>query len=373
MCKLARNELYSAMDRRRFITGLSIGAATVAGCAGDDSTSTDGNTTATDEVGTDATATVPYETFPDTETLLDDHAAALADRSFTATEYIEESSSSGRSNVTETTLRSAEAGALLASDDARQNLGPDSSQLFWFTGSARIGRDFHSYNPDGLAPPLIDRSAVTQIAEIGAFERVPVADDEAAAVAFAASGPSEQASDDSTDYRSIDVRMAVTATGYLQSIDAEITFTTVTSDEETQTVSYRYTVSDVGETDVSPPEFVDDALRIQGDIASDGSSVILEHAGGPAIEAGTALMLVDNDGFTREYNQPTLPSAFTEGDVAYVYWTGEGEAAISVGNPPSTVARDIALTSADGNNLVYVTENRGSRPERFEVRIDRQA
>jgi len=48
--------------------------------------------------------------------------------------------------------------------------------------------------------------------------------------------------------------------------------------------------------------------------------VVLEHAGGPAIEAGTALTVEDARSIApAERGGPTVTEEFAEGETAYVY------------------------------------------------------
>jgi len=66
----------------------------------------------------------------------------------------------------------------------------------------------------------------------------------------------------------------------------------------------------------------------------------------------------DNEGSTNP-NHPNglaFPTAFESGDEAYVYWTAANQAAISVGEEPSDVAREFSFPSEDGDRGIYLAE-----------------
>ncbi|WP_430504955.1 hypothetical protein [Haloparvum sp. PAK95] len=366
------------MERRHFITGMGGALTVLAGCTGSGDEATGEPSAGNDTEGA-ATAnptteyTVPYEEYPGAATLLEEHVATLRDATFEATESIEQERSSGESDVTEKRITGGEAGTLLEGDDVARSVNADGTEQLWFTDRARVSRIVHRFNPDGVTPPIVDRSTVSAIGEIAVFERADVTDDEPPVVVFEATGPSEAAEEDEVDYRTVDVTVEVVAPGYIRTIDAVLELAESADAEESQTVTYEYEVTEFGGVSVAPPDFVDDALHVQGDLTDDRSAIRLDHAGGPTVQAGTPLTFQDNEYIAiSSRGGPTFPAEFAEGDSAYVYWSGEEEASIRVGEKPSTVTRDIALPSESGDRSVYMEQEDSANGKLFQLSIDRQ-
>lgn len=357
------------MDRRNFLFGVSGGIAICAGCTGDETTDGSPSDEATDDASSDETTEETadlYEEFPDTDELLDEHFSTLGDTSFEAAEYIEQAFPGQNRQTTERTIRSGDAGALFRDEETEQNR----AQEVWFTDRAEIDRRTHTYYPGGVVPPIMDRSGAEEIIEIAEFEQVETTEAEESAVVFEAAGPSEAGEEADVDFQSIDVTVEIAAPGYIRLMDAEIEFTQSPDTDETAALIYEYQVSDVGEVSVTPPEFVADTLRVEADLTDDGSAIMLEHAGGPTVEADTALIFQDAEHISMpDRGGPTFSEEFAESDTAYVYWTGDEEAAISIDQEPSSVAREIAFPSERGERDVYLQEEAGPGPERFAVRL----
>lgn len=346
------------MERRQFLAGMSGATAALAGCTGG---SDDGRTDDGDDRD--------RESFPEAETILDRHYDALADLSFVATERTEESSSeSDSAEVTEKSIRSGEAGTLVEETGSGSH-----AETKWFTDHARIDRTTHRYNPDGVTPPFVDRQIVTEIVEIAVLEWTDATGDDERVSVFESTGIDEEtAAEADVEIRSVDVRIALVETEYIRSIDAEIDLSESADAERTTTVTYEYDVTDEGDASVSKPAFVDDAIRIEGELTEDNTAIALTHAGGPSVSTETDVVVQDAEFMTPPSSQrgPTFPSTFEPGDEAYVYWTGEGDAEISLGEPPSDVAHEFTHPSSKSERPIYLQGDDPSAHQTFEVRFD---
>lgn len=349
------------MERRHLLFGVSGSLAILAGC-------TSGLEGTTEDPSDETEA--PDKEFPKVNTLLEEHILELRDSSFEATEYREDAFSTGDSQVRiDRTIRGSEAGTLLIGDDIAQNISSDRPQRVWFTDHARVNRATHTHYPEGVTPPIIDVSSVQEIIGLLSFEPVEVTDEEKPAAVFEATGPSESVPED-VDLRTVDGTVEIMETGYIRRIEIEIEVASNADGDETQTAAYEYEVTDVGTTEVTPPDFVENALRVEGYLTDDRSAVRLEHAGGSTVEANTRLTFQDKEYIaSADRDGPSFPAEFAEGDTAYIYWSSETEAAIRMGQKPSTVAREIALPTDGNGRIVYLEEEAGPGPERFAVRF----
>jgi|GEM_PF-2380930 hypothetical protein len=347
------------MDRRQFLVGLGGTTAVLAGCTGgaddpEESTESEGK----------------YSELPEAEELLDQHYNALRDMVFAS----EEKFVNRDSTMTDRTIRRGDTGTLVKGNDVARNINSDGKQRVWFSGNARVSRATHRFNPNGITPPFTDRTVVTSLIELTTLERVDVSGDDERVFVFEGTEIDEETEQEGElSIRSIDVRIAVAESGYIRSMDAELTTAKSSDADQTASSSYEYEVSEVGDVTVSAPAFVDDAVRIEGDLSEDRSAIVLQHAGGPTVAADTKLVVEDNEGSTNP-NHPNglaFPTAFESGDEAYVYWTAANQAAISVGEEPSDVAREFSFPSEDGDRGIYLAEI-GAGPDRFSVAIDPQ-
>jgi len=361
------------MRRRQFVAGVVGSGVALAGCTGSDGPGADGSnaSSSTDEATTSADEG-PQE-LPESEALVDQHVATVADLAFASEERLEQfSSESEGKRVRAYSVRNGDAGTRVTSEE--RSSGSDSAQTeeLWFTENAEITRDTHRYNPDGVTPPFVQRGAVADIVDIAAFERAEVAGDDEPVYVFEATGVDEEgASEFDAEFETLDVRVEVAASGYLRALRAEITLRAEADADQTSTVTYDYEVSDVGDVAVSPPDFVDDAVRVTGSLSEDRSTLVLEHTGGPAVPEGTELVVQDQEHIASR-RPTTFPTAFEPGNTAYVYWQSAEDAALSTGEPPSEVAREFVLPSDDSSRSVYL-ESRSHTGGQFQVSIDRQA
>lgn len=247
-------------------------------------------------------------------------------------------------------------------------MSTDGPQEAWFTENAEISRQTHAYYANGVTPPLIEDSTVKTILEIVEFDDGQVTDDSSAIVSEA-TGFTESAQESDTNFVSVAATVEVVAEGYIREFHAEIDIDQDDTDDQTSRVIYRNQVTSVGDVSVSPPDFADSAMHITGELADDDSALILEHAGGPPIGTEAELTFQDNEYIlARSGERPSFPEEFTEGDTAYLYWSGAEEASISMGEAPSDVARDIAQPTDDGRG-VYLEGNPPSQSGTFEIRL----
>lgn len=342
------------MQRRHFLIATSSIAAGLAGCTAGD----DGQDDSTPENGYSG-----LETLPDPEELAESHTETLSTMTFVAEEHVEQTASaSGETDVTERTIRSSDAGTLIEGDNVAKN----SASGVWFTDDTRIERSTHTYYPDGAPKPYIRDDAVTQIVTLGEFERTEVRDAAEQVYVFEATGVDEtQATDENAEYQTFDVRIELSAEGYIRTFDADLTFSAVGSDE-TRSAVYRYEVTEVGDVSVSRPSFVDDALRVEGELV-DGDTVLeLEHTGGPTVTSGTELIAQDSEGLPRD--GPTLPNDFESGQTAYLYWKTDSDVGLMMGEKPADVAREWVRATEETDRDIYVAEGAGGVPRRFEIR-----
>ncbi|WP_238705334.1 hypothetical protein [Natrinema pallidum] len=347
------------MERRYLLMGIGGATAALAGC-----------NSSSDESDGPEGPFADLQDLPEPEAVLTQHRRTLDDRSFVSEEErIENASTIGASQSTAQTIRSGEAGTLVKADDIARNLSSDGKQAVWFTGTARISRITHTYNPGGITPPYIDAETVSRIVSVAELERVDVTGDDNEVYVFEASSADEETVRElDLDVNAIDVRMEIAAAGYIRSIETELTAAEPADAEQATTTMYQYDVTELDDVSVSEPEFVSDAVRIEGDLSEDGSTLVLDHAGGPAVSADTELILQDAN-VSQPQRGASFPAAFESGDEAHVYWTAAEEPAISVDGPPSDVARDFAVPSQSDERVVFLSELPETGPERFVVRI----
>jgi hypothetical protein len=367
------------VNRLFFLIGMSGVTAALAGCtASQGGESSETTATTTEQPETTATSTEksegtttesePLQELPEAAALLDQHFDTLDDLTFVAHWRVGQSASgTDDAKVNERTIRSGDAGTLLIGDDVVSNLSyaDDRKEKVWFTDHARISEITYSYNPYGVTPPYINRDLAAQIIEMGAFERVDVSgDDEPVYVFEAADVTDKTKAERDIDFRSFDVQVTVAEPGYIHSIDADITYLNDSEAEQTLTLTYEYDVSKVGEVTVTKPDFVDNAVRVEGHLTDDMSAIVLNHAGGPTVSAGTKIAVQDEKTICR--NHPAFPTDFAPGDEAYVYWTSANKTVIST-EKPSSVAREFVFPSHSYERSIYLSEEAGPGPERFEI------
>jgi len=227
-----------------------------------------------------------YSELPEAEELLDQHYNALRDMVFAS----EEKFVNRDSTMTDRTIRRGDTGTLVKGNDVARNINSDGKQRVWFSGNARVSRATHRFNPNGITPPFTDRTVVTSLIELTTLERVGVSGDDERVFVFEGTEIDEETEQEGElSIRSIDVRIAVAESGYIRSMDAELTTAKSSDADQTASSSYEYEVSEVGDVTVSAPAFVDDAVRIEGDLSEDRSAIVLQHAGGPTVAADTKL------------------------------------------------------------------------------------
>ena len=353
------------MDRRQFLVAAASTAA-VAGCTGDPTAPSvsSGRADADQPVSTNS-----FGRFSDIQELLDSHYSTLGATTFRATErFVRTHSERDGTDTTEQTIRAGESGTLLTETDGTSNNSSDRDRTVWFTDKTRITSETHSYSPDGLTPPIIDRDAIAELDTLAVFEPVADTDTDDPVSVFEAVRIADTP-ERRTEFQTVDVRIEIADSGYIRSVDAEIVFQRNPGVEATATTIYEYTVSDLGIVTVSEPAFVDEALRIEGQLSEDNSAVVLEHMGGQTVAADTQLVVQDAAALPPA--GVTFPTDFEPGERAYVSWISEDDAAISVGTEPKTVARAFVRSSDQSDRSVYLRDaSRRDRPERWEIRFD---
>lgn len=350
------------MQRRHLLSAVSCSLAVLAGCSSNDEsptesasdtrTSTDSDTetqTATEtETQSPAESELPEE-LGETTALVDRHVATLTSTSFEATEYMEGGFLG--SDSTEVTRQHSDAGMVLTYAD-------DSTQ-YWFTETARVGPDTHTYYSEGIRLPVVNRRSMENTIEQLEFERVEVLDEEVPVAVFEPTGESDSGS--SLD--SVSGTVEITASGYIRLMDIEMVYP---EEANMEPGVYRYEVTGVGDTTVATPEFAESAVHIEGQLRDDQSAAVLEHAGGATVESGTRLRVTDAESNVAFSRAPSFPSDFAEGDTAYVYFTGENEAAITVGEEPSNTGRTFE-TGEEGDTVFVEEQVDDGRLGRFRV------
>lgn len=339
------------MRRRHFLSAMGCNLAILAGCSGNNENSTEpsgGEVTDTSQTN-ESTAQASTETdsqsldkselpedLPEATALVDKHTTTLTGTSFESTEYMEGGFLGSGSK--ELTRQYSDAGMLLTYED--------NSTQYWFTDNARVGPDAHTYYSEGIRLPVV-RQNMEYIFEQFAFERVEVLDEEVPVAVFEPTGESDSGS----KLKSVSGTVEITAAGYIRMIDIEMVYP---EEANLEPATYRYEVTGVGDTTVDTPDFAASAVHIGGQLRDDRSWAVLEHAGGPTIESGTRLRVTDAEANVAFDRAPSFPSDFAEGDTAYVYFTGEYEAAITVGEEPSNTARTFDTGGED--DTIFVEE-----------------
>ncbi|WP_164471761.1 DUF7537 family lipoprotein [Halosimplex salinum] len=125
-------------------------------------------------------------------------------------------------------------------------------------------------------------------------------------------------SDDDEEIRSVEARMEVTADGLVRELSLAVELDPASGESYTQTVSY--TVADLGAGALDRPDWLSDAPQLRASTTADDELLVVEHTGGPTIEAGTNLTV--GGGFSSIGNV-SADQPITEGDTLYVHATGE--------------------------------------------------
>ncbi|MFU1783631.1 hypothetical protein ACM16X_19880 [Haloarcula japonica] len=191
------------------------------------------------------------------------------------------------------------------------------------------------------------------------FERVETLDEQVPVAVFEPTGTS----DSSSDLESVSGTVEITASGYVRMMDIEMVYPEGANLEPSV---YRYETTGVGDTTVDVPDFAESPVHIEGQLRNDRSWAVLEHAGGTTVESGTELRVTDAESNVAFDRAPTFQSDFAEGDTAYVYFTGENEAAITVDEEPSNTDRTFDMGQEDDTVLVEEQVD-GGRLGRFRV------
>jgi len=342
------------MQRRHLLSTVSGTFAMLAGCSSDNENSSDptgsevtgtsSNVTDTETTETPSTETqtsdeeqsldesdLPEE-FPGITTLVDEHLAAVTSTSFESTEY-----EANEENSREITRQHGEAGMLLTDQSE--------SAQYWFTDNVNVTPDTHTYFSGGIRLPAVNRQGMKFALEGLIFERVEVLDEEVPVAVF------ESTEGKDSGYESVSGRVEITALGYVRMMNIKKDYP---EEAFREFVEYRHEVTGVGDTTVDTPDFAEAAVHIEGRLQDDRSWAVLEHTGGATIESGTQLRVTDAASNVVFDRAPSLPSDFTEGDTAYVYFSGEEEAAITVGEVPSNIARP--FDTGDEGETVFIQE-----------------
>jgi hypothetical protein len=105
------------------------------------------------------------------------------------------------------------------------------------------------------------------------------------------------------------------------------------------TKDVEFTLSGLGGTSASDPDWIDEVPRMEGSLSEDGTVMELAHTGGPEVPAGATLTL-ESGGFGGGLlpTNVTLPEPVSAGDSVYVYATGSAmdpTVEVSVNDEPS--------------------------------------
>lgn len=357
------------MDRRGFLTGAGGLSASliVAGCTGtggDNEQTGNSPDEGGQSSGTTDTEDAPSgrQELPAIEDVLGQHQAVLAELSCAAEDRSSTTNSEREdADVAERVFRSGPDGTLI--EETRNG----QTEREWYSGHSRVTSERHRYESERVEPSFISRREVSGIVEIaGPFERVDVINGDVQRAVFEATEPADESADgESYVIHEVDVRVAVAEPGYVHSFEGTVTYAESADSDRTATVTYEFDVTDTGDVTVEAPAFVDDAIRVHGSMADDGSALALEHMGGPTVPASTEIIL---ESVAADDDEMVLDTEFAPGDEAYVYWTGAEEASIDVGEPPGDVSRSFSRTES-GNWDVYLWARTESGRGNFMVDI----
>ena len=120
------------------------------------------------------------------------------------------------------------------------------------------------------------------------------------------------------EVQSVDARLEVTPDGLVRTLTVSLDLERTDGETYTQTVSY--TAEDIEAGSLDRPTWLSKAPQLQASTDSDDRLLVVEHTGGPTIEAGTNLTV--GGGF-RSVGNVSADRPISEGDTLYVYATGE--------------------------------------------------
>ena len=135
------------------------------------------------------------------------------------------------------------------------------------------------------------------------------------------------------EVQSVDARLEVTPDGLVRTLTVSLDLEQTDGETYTQTVSY--TAEDLEAGSLDRPTWLSKAPQLQASTDADDRLLVVEHTGGPTIEAGTHLTV--GGGFGSAGNV-SADQPVSEGDTLYVYATGEGlerTPALSVNERPT--------------------------------------
>jgi hypothetical protein len=135
------------------------------------------------------------------------------------------------------------------------------------------------------------------------------------------------------EVQSVDARLEVTPDGLVRTLTVSLDLEQTDGETYTQTVSY--TAEDLEAGSLDRPTWLSKAPQLQASTDADDRLLVVEHTGGPTIEADTNLTV---GGGLRSAGNVSADQPISEGDTLYVYATGEGlerTPALSVNERPT--------------------------------------
>lgn len=120
------------------------------------------------------------------------------------------------------------------------------------------------------------------------------------------------------EVQSVDARLEVTPDGLVRTLTVSLDLERADGETYTQTLSY--TVEDIEAGSLERPTWLSKAPQLQASTDADDRLLVVEHTGGPTVEAGTNLTV--GGGF-RSIGNVSADRDIAEGDTLYVYATGE--------------------------------------------------
>ncbi|WP_436926525.1 DUF7537 family lipoprotein [Halosimplex amylolyticum] len=124
--------------------------------------------------------------------------------------------------------------------------------------------------------------------------------------------------DSGSEVQSVDARLEVTPDGLVRALEVTLTVEPASGETYTQTVSY--TAADLEAGSLDRPGWLSNAPQLTASTTAEDELLVVEHTGGPTIEAGTNLTV--GGGFSSMGNVSS-DQPIGEGDTLYVYATGE--------------------------------------------------
>lgn len=120
------------------------------------------------------------------------------------------------------------------------------------------------------------------------------------------------------EVQSVDARLEVTPDGLVRTLTVSLDLERTDGETYTQTLSY--TAEDLESGSLDRPTWLSEAPQLQASADADDRLLVVEHTGGPTIEAGTNLTV--GGGF-RPIGNVSADQPISDGDTLYVYATGE--------------------------------------------------